>query len=153
LRYLFTFLSLLAASTITVTAQSVQPLIDSQSFVFSAQTVQPLRSGARPISTGNYSLRVTRDSIVCALPYFGNSNSANLDLTANVLRFRTTKFKYSVTPRKKDSWKVSIKPRDNPYVDQLVLIVGSDGFTTLNIDLNGYDSISFNGAVIEPGKP
>jgi uncharacterized protein DUF4251 len=138
---------------ITVTAQSVQPLIDSQSFVFSAQTVQPLRSGARPINTGNYSLRVTRDSIVCALPYFGNSNSANLDLAQNILNFRSIKFKYSVTPRKKDSWKVSIKPRDNPYVDQLVLIVGSDGFTTLNIDLTGYDSISFNGAVVAPGKP
>jgi Domain of unknown function (DUF4251) len=137
----------------TVKAQSVQPLIDSQSFVFSAQTVQPLRSGARPISTGNYSLRVTRDSIICALPYFGNSNSANLDLTQNVLRFKTTKFEFSVSPRKKDSWKISIKPRDNPYVDQLVLIVGSDGFTTLNIDINGYDSISFNGALTAPAKP
>src|SRR6185436_11302977 len=55
--------------------QEIKNLIDSQKYVFKAQMVYPLGGRSRNL-TSDYDLRVTKESVVSYLPYFGRAYSA-----------------------------------------------------------------------------
>jgi hypothetical protein len=151
MRYLLTFLLLLFGSTLTTRAQSVSSLIDSQNFVFTANTAQPEGSIARGLSNFTYSIKITKDAIVCGLPYWGRSTTA-FDDGHSPLEFTSKKFSYKLTPGKKDGWKVLIRPKDNSEFVELQLNIAADGNTSVSASFNDRQPISFGGAIAAPGS-
>jgi len=121
-------------------------MVDSQHFVFEAQTVTPLRGNFRNL-TSQYDVRVTKDSLISYLPYFGHAYSVPISQTKSSLDFTSTNFSYSVSPYKKDGWNITIKPKDNTQVQQYLFTVFNNGKASLSVISTSKDQISFNGFI------
>src|SRR4030081_3269854 len=61
----------------------IKKLIDSQNFVFKAQTVLPLGGRSRQLTT-DYDVKVTKGTVVSYLPYFGRAYSATPGSTGGI---------------------------------------------------------------------
>jgi hypothetical protein len=153
MRYLLTFLTFLAASTLTTRAQSVKPLIDTQNYVFVAASAQPTGGSERRLTITTYTLKVTKDKIISNLPYFGRSTVTPTDAVESALIFTADKFKYTVTPEKNGGWRIAIKPRTAGYLDDIRLTVSDDGYTILHASFNGMENITFTGQLMPPATP
>lgn len=151
MKYLLAILPFLAIASLTTSAQSVKPLIDSQNYVFLAQSVQPLGSSERRLTINIYALKISKGKIVSNLPYSGRMTVASTDAMSNALDFTSGKFSYTVTPGRKGGWRVLIRPKDAGYLDELKLLINEDGSATLQATFNGLDDISFAGMVTDPG--
>src|SRR5882672_9273272 len=57
---------------------AISNMVDSQSYVFKAQSATPM-SGRNRQLTSDYDLKVTKDQVVSYLPYFGRAYSAPID--------------------------------------------------------------------------
>lgn len=124
---------------------SVRNAIETQHYTFVADFVLPQRGGGRQL-TSDYDLRVTKDSVIAFLPYFGR---AYLDVPYNPtdggIKFTSTKFDYKLAPKKKGGWEITIKPTDVRNTDRLVLNVSSDGYASLSVNSVNRDFITFDG--------
>ncbi|MEO6520640.1 MAG: DUF4251 domain-containing protein [Mucilaginibacter sp.] len=127
------------------TAAEVKSMIDAKSYVFVAQYVQPMRGGNRYV-TPEYDLRIGTDSLVAYLPYFGRAYVAPMNSEDAGVQFTTTKFDYKVV-EKKDSWEVSIVPKNAKDVRTMQLTISKNGYATLRVSLNNRDPISYQGYV------
>jgi hypothetical protein len=126
--------------------QAVKNAVDSQRYTFYAEYVNPLR-GTQQYLTPYYTLRITKDTIDCFLPYFGRAYQAPINPADGGIKFMSTNFEYSNSPGKKGSWYIKIRPKDAPEVQQLTLQIFTDGTTTLQVMSTNKDAISFNGYV------
>jgi len=127
---------------------SYSEMVDSQHFIFIAQTVNPLRGRFRTL-TSSYDVTVSKDSLRSYLPYFGRSYNPQLPETTSPLDFTSTDFSYSVSPYKKNAWNITIKPRDKPSIQQYFFTIYNNGSATLNVTSTSSDAISFNGRIEE----
>ena len=127
-------------------ASAMQKKLDTRQFVFVAQTVIPQRGSLRQL-TSTYDLKVSNDSLVCNLPYFGRAYTAPIDPSSGGFNFVSTSFDYTVKPRKKSGWDVLIKPTDKKDVQQMLLNVFANGSASLQVISNSRQPISFNGNV------
>ncbi len=126
----------------------VKNLIDSQNFIFVPQTVSPLRGGIREL-TSYYDLEVSKDTIISYLPYFGRAYTAPLNPSEGGINFTSTNFDYKVIPGKKGAWDISIKPKNDVNVQELLLRVFDNSLASLNITSQNRDPISFQGHITE----
>ncbi len=127
-------------------ATSVKNMLDSQRFIFVAETVNPLRGRLRYL-TSSYDVRVTKDSVISFLPYFGRATSAPIDSRDAGIKFTSTDFTYSVNENKSDRWDVFIRPKDVMATQQLNFTVFANGTATLSVSSTSRDIISFNGRI------
>ena len=125
---------------------AMQKKLDTKQFVFVAQSVIPQRGSLRQL-TSTYDLKVSNDSLVCNLPYFGRAYTAPIDPSSGGFNFVSTSFDYTVKPRKKSGWDVLIKPTDKKDVQQMLLNVFANGSASLQVISNSRQPISFNGNV------
>ncbi|MEO8414552.1 MAG: DUF4251 domain-containing protein [Ginsengibacter sp.] len=125
---------------------SFKNMVDSQQFVFVAQTASPLRGGFRNL-TSSYDVRVRKDTMISYLPYFGRAYTAPIDPAKSGLDFTSTNFSYTVTPNKKSGWNIVIKPKDKMEVQQYAFTVFDNGSASLNVTNTSKDPISFNGYI------
>jgi hypothetical protein len=157
---------LFASSTqIVVQAQSTQPdkkaekkaairsLVESQRYDFTATSVTPMSGRTRQLTT-DYDLKVTKESLVSYLPYFGRAYSAPIDPTQGGIMFTSKEFDYAVTNGKKGGWDIRIKPKDHRDVQQMNLSLSEDGYGTLQVISAERQPISFYGNIsaIRPAK-
>lgn len=123
--------------------------VDGRHYIFSANTVTPLRGSTIQL-TSEYDLRITPDSVISFLPYYGR---AYLDVPYNPtdggVKFNSTKFDYKVSQRKKGGWEITINPRDVKNLDRLVLNISSDGYASLSVMSTNRDPITFDGYLKE----
>lgn len=124
----------------------VRQLITTQRYAFKAQTMFPM-SGRSRVLTSDYDLRVSKDTVISYLPYFGRAYSASLDPSDNGIQFTSVNFDYTVTEKKKGGWDIIIKPKDYSNVQQLSLSVSADGYASLQVTSTNRQSISFNGTI------
>jgi Domain of unknown function (DUF4251) len=127
---------------------SVKNLVDAKSYVFIAQTVLPVSGRVRQL-TSYYDLKVSKDTVVTDLPYFGRAYTAPIDPSEGGINFTSTNFDYTTIERKKGGWDVSIKPKDTKDVQQLFLYISEKGYATLQVTSNNRQGISFNGYITE----
>ena len=129
----------------------IRNLIDSQNFVFKAQTALPM--GRRSINLNtDYDLKVTQESVVSYLPYYGRAYSATPG-SSNGLDFTSKEFEYTVTEtKKKDGWDIVIKPKDTQLARELFLTTFKNGTANLQVTSNDKQNISFSG-YITANKP
>lgn len=129
-----------------LTKDSVAALVKSRSFIFYANSVDPLRGTTRFL-TGNYDMKVKGDSLISYLPYFGRSQNAPLTPDETGLIFTSTDFDYNFTPRKKNSWTVTFNVKDQKNLSKYILTIYNDGSADMMATSNFRDQISFRGYV------
>jgi Domain of unknown function (DUF4251) len=122
-------------------------IIESQNYIFKAQSVSPMRGGPRHL-TSDYDLAVRKDSIISWLPYFGRAYSAPINSSQGALEFTSTKFQYQLEKGKKHSWEITINPKDQTEVRELTLTVFDNGSALLRVNSINREAISFNGYIV-----
>lgn len=127
---------------------AIKALIDSQNYVFKAQSVLPMSGPTRQLNY-DYDMKVSKDTINAYLPYFGRAYTAPMDPTQGGIQFISKDFEYTATPGKKQGWDIVIKPKDVQDVQLMSLSVSSDGYATLQVTSNSKQPISFNGVIME----
>lgn len=123
---------------------TIKKNVDGQNYTFTANYVLPQRGGGKQLTETYYDLKVSKDSIIAFLPYFGR---AYFDVPYNGdmgMKFTSTKFNY-VAKAKKKGWEITIKPTDVKNIDGLMLYVSPDGYASLSITSVNRDFISYNG--------
>src|ERR1700755_1325864 len=95
--------------------------VESKEYAFLANYVLPQRGGGRAL-TSEYTLRVTKDSVISFLPYFGQAYfDVGYNNSDGGVKFTSTKFEYKVTEKKKGGWEITIKPTDVKNINTLML--------------------------------
>jgi hypothetical protein len=126
---------------------AIKTSVDTKHYTFKANYVLPMRGGGRALNY-DYDLRVTKDSVIAYLPYFGR---AYFDLPYNPtdggIKFTSTKFSYDVKDKKKGGWEITIKPTDAKNIDHLILNISTDGYASLSITSFNRDFITFDGYI------
>ena len=125
--------------------EAVKTKVTSKHYTFIATYALPLRGGAKQL-TSEYDLRVTPDSLIAFLPYFGRVYyDAPYGATDGGIKFTSTRFSYNVTSEKHGGWEITIKPTDAKNVNSMVLDISADGYASLAVTSANRDFISFNG--------
>ncbi|HTD98271.1 MAG TPA: DUF4251 domain-containing protein [Mucilaginibacter sp.] len=164
LRNIFLLLLIVSAGSNAANAQTskkekqaakeanVKSSIEAQRYTFMADFVLPQRGGGRQL-TSDYDLRVTKDSVIAYLPYFGRAYfDVPYNPTDGGIKFTSTKFEYKVTPKKKGGWEITINPKDARNTSRLVLNVSTDGYASLSVTSVNRDFITFDGYLKERDK-
>lgn len=162
---LIVFLLFLAAcsSQKNGTSQSqVGDMIEQQAYTFAAKSVFPTEdarynprvmfpngSQLYQLSPGYY-LKVTPDSVIAYLPYFGRSFTAPVNPSEGGIKFSSTDFDYKRSMRK-GNYEIEIIPHDAKDIRNLYLTISPSGFGSLRILSLNKSSISYNGE-IEPNR-
>jgi len=124
----------------------IKKIVEAQNYVFKAQTALPTAGATRQL-TSDYDLRVSKDTIVSDLPYFGRAYTAPLNPSEGPLQFTTTKFQYMVSNNKKGGWNVTITPKDLTDPRELIMTILDNGSASMVVNSNNRQPISFNGYV------
>ena len=124
----------------------IKKKIQDRRFTFIAETALPMRGSMRMFTPCD-DLRITRDSVVAYMPYFGRAYSAPLNLMGGGFHFTSLKFDYKVEERKKGGWNIIIKPNDVDDNQQLNLTVFSNGSASVQVTSNNRQAIQFNGYI------
>ena len=125
----------------------ISALIDQQEFVFKADMAYPMGGRSKNLSSDYYDLRVSKDTVVAYLPYYGRAYSAPIDPSKGGIQFTSTNFDYSVVPAKKGGWNITIKTKDGGDAQQLFLSVSTSGYANLQVSSVSRQSISFSGRI------
>ncbi|HEV8282828.1 MAG TPA: DUF4251 domain-containing protein [Chitinophagaceae bacterium] len=120
--------------------------IQAEEFIFHAQTALPTSGSSRQL-TSEYDLKVSKNSVVSHLPYFGRAYSVPYGSADGGLNFTSSKFSYTSKNRKKGGWEITIKPTDVTDFREFSLIISENGYGTLQALTNNRQPISFTGYV------
>ena len=149
------FLIFLLATTVPVCAQAdrtaaIKALVDAKSYDFHATTATAMDGMVKNL-TSEYLVKVTPDSIVGFLPYFGRANAPTMD--GDGISFTTKDFSYDSRPTKKGGWEITIRPKADAKrsVSQLYFSIRSNGLTTIRVMAPNKDPITFDGEITSPG--
>lgn len=123
---------------------SVRDLIRAQNFVFIPRYVIPMTGRRRELTEG-YELSISKDSLISYLPFFGRGYTAPISPSDVDFDFTSVNFTYTVTPG--NGWKISIKPRDQMYLQEMFLRIFENGSASLNIISINRSSISYDGQI------
>jgi hypothetical protein len=127
---------------------ATKALLDSKVYVFKAESAMPL--GGRVIQlTSDYDLKISHDTLVSYLPYYGRAYTAPVYPTEGGYQFTSTRFDYDIQPGKKGGWNIVIHPKDVREVDQIILTVSEKGYSSAQVTSNNRQPIYFNGYVTE----
>lgn len=129
-------------------AETTGELVANKSFIFLVTTVLPTGGAARQL-TSYYDIKITKDTLISNLPYFGRAYSAPIGTTDGGINFTSAKFEYTISDRKKGGWDILIKLKDQDDFKQMSFTVFDNGSASLNINSNNRDPISFNGYIAE----
>ncbi|AEV97510.1 hypothetical protein A4D02_30585 [Niastella koreensis] len=124
----------------------IKAIVEAQNYVFKAQTALPTAGTTRQL-TSDYSLQVSKDTIVSDLPYFGRAFTAPLNPSEGPLQFTTTKFQYMVSTNKKGGWNVTITPQDVSDPHELIMTIFDNGSASMVVNSTNRQPISFNGYI------
>jgi len=81
-------------------AEKVQRLIEAQDYKFVAQQALPMSSKSIYL-TSEYHLRVSNDTIIAYLPYYGRAYVAPMDASEGGIKFESRDFTYKIKTNKK----------------------------------------------------
>ncbi|WP_316746429.1 DUF4251 domain-containing protein [Pedobacter gandavensis] len=169
-----TFKNLLALlivfTTVQVMAQTDKEttarLIADKHLVFEATSATPMANadlnkvlsrmpggmggGMIQLNGSQYQLIISKDSVEAYLPYYGRAYTASMNPDDSGIKFKSKKFDYKTTAKKKGGWIIDITPKDAKDVRSLSLSVSPSGYATLNVNSLNRQPITFNGVISEP---
>lgn len=127
-------------------SSEIKNLLASKRFLFEVQSTSPLRGVAKQESYGFF-LKVSGDTLICDLPYYGRATMPTMNPGERPLDFTSTNFEYSLKEGKKGSWEISIAPKDQKSVRSMSLTIFENGNASLYVTSNNLDPISYQGSV------
>jgi hypothetical protein len=131
----------------TAKETEIKNLIDSQRYVFVAQSATPLSGRTRQL-TSQYDLRVTKDTVAAFLPYFGRAYTAPpIGSTEGGIRFTNKDFQYTAKEGAKGGWDIYIQTKDASDSYRLNLSISKSGYANLQVSSNNRQPISFYGYI------
>jgi hypothetical protein len=130
----------------TKKAAEIKAMVDNNNYVFRAQSANPMRGGTYNL-TSEYDLRVSKDTLIAYLPYFGRAYQAPMDPTDGGIHFTSTRFTGNTTEDKKGGWEISFKTADAKGIERIFLSISRDGYASLRITSTNRDPITFEGYI------
>lgn len=122
--------------------------IEEPNFTYTPDNAQPMR-GRMINLTPEYHLKVTADTVVAYLPYFGRAYSAPMNSSEGGIKFTSTDFDYISTRKKEGEYEIKIEPKDlkgNQLAGLvLYLSIGDTGYASLSVQSVNRENISFHG--------
>ncbi len=141
-------------------------IVEAKNFIFNATTAMPMANndlnqvlakmqnsggvGSINLAGSSYDLRITPDSVVAYLPYYGRAYTGTLDPNDSGTKFTSKKFTYKSEKGKKGNWTITVNPKDVKDGQRLTLNVSESGYATLFVINNNRQPISFSGTISEP---
>jgi hypothetical protein len=153
--FIFSFTLLLVTSGLQAQKKDdlkkdeITKLVADKRFVFKAQSMMPSLTAPNRQLTSDYDVKISPDTIICYLPYFGRAYQAPMDPSKGGIQFTSTKFEYQETKRKKGGWDIVIKPQDDKETRQINLTVSEAGYASVQVLSNNRQPISFNGYIVQ----
>lgn len=138
-------------SDVSIEPGATGKLIRAQTFVFKVRNATPFNGQMQQLAPGNYYVSVSRDSVVCYLPYFGRVWTLPTDVTHMGIDFTSTGFQYTTRQRKKDQ-EVLITFSDRRDVRELRFSIDDDGYATLRVRSTSRDQMSYDGTIVPRGS-
>jgi hypothetical protein len=109
--------------------------------------------GSINLTGSQYDFRVTKDSIVAYLPYYGRSFSAPMDPTQGGIKFTSKDFTYTESKNKKGSYTIQINTMDVKRENyRFTINISTNGYASLTASSMNKQPIIFNGYLDEPKK-
>ncbi len=99
-----------------------------------------------------YEVKITADSVVAFLPYYGRSYSAPMNPGDGGLKFTSKNFDYKTKKEKKGNWSVDLIIKDANENYRLNFMISENGNSSLTINSNNKQSITYQGQLTEPAK-
>lgn len=133
-----------------IKAKEYADKIESRNFTFNARSAQPM-SGRSINLNYNYYLKVSKDTIIANLPYYGRSYVAPINPRDISIDFTSTNFLYNQEKKENGTYEIKIVPKDITNRENedisLLLKISPSGYATLNAILTNKQGISFYGTV------
>lgn len=126
---------------------TIKSLVESQRYIFVAESANPLRGQSIFLSPG-YTLSVSPDTIISNLPFYGRAYQAPMNPNEAGIKFTSSDFTYTIKEKKR-TWDVFIKTKD-AGTSQINLSIGSNGSASLRVTSMDKQSISFQGHISKP---
>ena len=150
----FTFLLLFLACVAFANAQSkdtsalqMSERINARKFVFKAQTATPQTGGLVQLNY-QYDLKLSGDSLVSYLPYYGRAFVAPINPQDGGLEFTTTDFTYESKKAGDDKWEINIATKALRDNYKLFFTIYTNGQAQLQVTSNNRQPIRFDGEVV-----
>lgn len=125
---------------------AVKSAIDAKQYSFKAMTASTQRGRSINL-TSSYGIVVKPDVISCDLPFFGTSYGGSAYGGEGAIRFESKQFEYTIEPGRKNGWNVTILPKDKPEVQKIMLLVGSEGYTTVTVISTNRSAMNYYGNI------
>lgn len=140
------------AKTYTFVARSVTPLNTQDISMVMSKIPGAMQGGTINLSETYYEVRVTPDSVVAFLPYYGRSYNAPINQTEGGIKFTSKKFEYKSIKGKKRGWDTLVQTKDVPENYRLAFSISDEGYVTLSLNSNNKQSVSYQGYLKENGE-
>ena len=132
--------------TTGLTEAQVMDLVNNKQFQFLAQYMVP-SGGRSKVLTENYTVNVSPEEVSADLPYVGRSYQAPIDPADVGIRFVSKEFNYEEKKGKKDSWEITISPKDGKDVRSCMFTIYPNGNANLMVNSNNRQTISYSGVI------
>jgi hypothetical protein len=148
LAYLLLFCLMLSTAAIAQQndPEKLQEAVDTKTFVFEGRQASGMRGRMIQLDPG-YTLEVSREKVSGNLPFFGRSYQGTPGSTDIGLKFDFSEYDYTVKPRKKGGWDITIEPGESNDVRSIFLTIQTSGNASLRITSNSKDPMSYTGFI------
>jgi hypothetical protein len=126
--------------------EQTKKLLDSKNYMFVTKKANPSRGGT--IDLTGYTVKITGDTIVSFLPYYGRTYIANLDNQKSPYDFTQVAESYNLTKVKK-GYKVEINVKKEAESITYSFDISDTGFASLTAISSSRQPISYTGDIVE----
>jgi len=137
------------AKTYTFVARSVTPLNIQDISAVMSKMPGAMQGGVINLNETYYEVKVTPDSVVAFLPYYGRSFTAPINQNDGGVKFNSKKFEYKSTKGKKRGWDTLIQTKDAKENYRLAFNISDNGYVTLSLNSNSKQSVTYQGYLKE----
>lgn len=143
---------LVADKHLVFEATSATPMANADLNKIMSRMPGGMGGGMIQLTGSQYQLIINKDSVEAYLPYYGRAYNSTMNPDDSGIKFKSKKFDYKTTAKKKGGWIIDITPKDTKDVRTLSLSVSTGGYATLNVMSMNRQPITFNGVIAEPKK-
>ena len=148
-----TTLKIVADKNYTFVANNALPMSNNDINRVLAMMPGSQGGGSINLTGSQYDVKVTKDSIVAYLPYYGRSFSAPMDPTQGGIKFTSKDFTYLESKNKKGLYTIQINTKDVKRENyRFTINISTNGYASLTASSVNKQPIIFNGYLDEPKK-
>ena len=148
-----TTVKIVADKNYTFVANTAMPMSNNDISRVLAMMPGSQGGGSINLTGSQYDVKVTKDSIVAYLPYYGRSFSAPMDPTQGGIKFTSKDFTYTESKNKKGSYTIQINTKDVKRENyRFTINISTNGYASLTASSMNKQPIIFNGYLDEPKK-